>query len=131
MPLGGNTSEAIAYPNSSASTLSPADSTSSNLTLLSKSFREILCIFRGARPHWCQLKKSAVRNRTPVASPLALASPFGIRGDAARTSRQSRPTHWLVYTGKTLLRGFQNLNFALVCGGGLSLCSREFHSPWF
>ncbi|MEH1932041.1 MAG: hypothetical protein V7K14_06595 [Nostoc sp.] len=33
------------------------------------------------------------KNCTPVASPLALASPFGRRGDAARTSRQSRPMH--------------------------------------
>ncbi|MCC5603610.1 hypothetical protein [Nostoc favosum] len=43
----------------------------------------------------------------PDASPLALASPFGIRGDAARTSRQSRPTHWL-------LCGSFFLNFALI-----------------
>ncbi|AFY34654.1 hypothetical protein Cal7507_4278 [Calothrix sp. PCC 7507] len=65
----------------------------------------------GARVHWCQLNvKSAVRNRTPVAS-----------------SRETRPRRWLVYTNKTHLRGFQNLNFPLVCGGGLSLCSREFH----
>ncbi len=34
--------------------------------------------------------------QTPGASPLALASPLGRRGDAARTSRQSRPTHWLL-----------------------------------
>ncbi|MEH2204986.1 MAG: hypothetical protein V7K53_13045 [Nostoc sp.] len=33
--------------------------------------------------------------QTPLASPLALASPFGRRGDAARTSRETRPTQWL------------------------------------
>jgi hypothetical protein len=44
-------------------------------------------------------------NRTPHASPLALASPFGRRGDAARTSRQIRPTQWLGYTNKVRLGG--------------------------
>ncbi|MEH2141486.1 hypothetical protein [Nostoc sp.] len=32
----------------------------------------------------------------PVASPLALASPFGRRGDAARTSRGTARAHWLL-----------------------------------
>ncbi len=51
------------------------------------------------------------------------------KGDAARTSRRSRPTHWLVYTGKTHLRGLRNLDLTLVRAGGLRLCSREFYSP--
>ncbi|MCC5662531.1 hypothetical protein LC653_00930, partial [Nostoc sp. CHAB 5784] len=32
------------------------------------------------------------------------------------------------YTDKTHLRGFEALDFLLVHGGGLCLCSREFYS---
>ncbi|HLO86051.1 MAG TPA: hypothetical protein VK203_13735, partial [Nostocaceae cyanobacterium] len=33
-----------------------------------------------------------------------------------------------VYTNKTHLRGFENLDFSLVRVGGLCLCSHEFYS---
>ncbi len=33
------------------------------------------------------------------------------------------------YTDKTHLRGFKTLDFVLVHGGGLCLCSRDFQSP--
>ena len=33
------------------------------------------------------------------------------------------------YTGKTHLRGFKTLDFLLVHGGGLRLCSSELYSP--
>ncbi|WP_334945101.1 hypothetical protein [Nostoc sp.] len=49
-----------------------------------------------------------------------------------------RPTHWLVYTrlyppflrNAKGERGLRILDFVLVHGGGLCLCSREFYSPW-
>ncbi|WP_335106103.1 hypothetical protein [Nostoc sp.] len=43
------------------------------------------------------------------------------RRDATRTSRRSRPTHWLGYTGKTHLRGLKTFDFLLVHAG-----EREF-----
>ncbi|MDZ7961037.1 MAG: hypothetical protein RMY34_24680 [Aulosira sp. DedQUE10] len=57
--------------------------------------------YRFANANGSQLGGIAARvaaltaHATPVASPLALASPFGRRGDAQGTSRETRPTHWL------------------------------------
>ncbi|WP_292793661.1 hypothetical protein, partial [Nostoc sp. NMS7] len=53
------------------------------------------------------------------------------------SSRRSRPTHWLGYTGKTHLRGLKTFDFFLVHGGGLCLYSQAsagtggFHATSF
>ncbi|MBW4615301.1 MAG: hypothetical protein KME21_18895 [Desmonostoc vinosum HA7617-LM4] len=94
----------------------------------------------------------AIRNRAPVATLWEAA----LRASTSRQSRQHllqrngtsfksakppngvpwepaqrsvSPTHWLGYTNKTHASGFEDLDFLLVHGGGLRLCSSELYSP--
>jgi hypothetical protein len=57
--------------------------------------------------------------------PYILHQATGSRAPGA-SSRRSRPTHWLGYTGETHGGGLKTFDFLLVHGGGLRLYSRDF-----
>jgi hypothetical protein len=54
---------------------------------------------------------------------------WGFKNYALRLAVLALATRSRGYTGKTHLRGLKILDFLLVHGGGLRLCSSEFYSP--
>ncbi|MBW4613166.1 MAG: hypothetical protein KME21_07760 [Desmonostoc vinosum HA7617-LM4] len=73
---------------------------------------------RQSRQHLLQRDGTSFKSAKP---------PNGVPWEPAQ--RSVSPTHWLGYTDKTHLRGFERPNFWLVRAGGLRLCSSEFYSP--